>query len=77
LFSINLVILFGITAFDRYGFWLNKDPLSATYGIFGLISMDWIALLIVLFIDLIIAFVIVEITIKKINNIPISLGVLK
>ncbi|OLP65802.1 hypothetical protein BACPU_14200 [Bacillus pumilus] len=77
LFFINLVILFGITAFDRYGFWLNKDPLSATYGILGLISMDWNALLIVFFIDMIIAFVIVEITIKKIKNIPISLGVLK
>ncbi|MGM9986955.1 MAG: peptide ABC transporter permease [Bacillaceae bacterium] len=77
LFSVNLVILFGITAFNRYGFWLSKDAIFATYGIFGLISMDWIALLIVLFIDLIIGFVTVEITIKKIRNIPISVGVLK
>lgn len=77
LFSINLVILFVITAFNRYGFWLRKDSIFATYGIFGLISMDWIALLIVLFIDFIIGFTIVELTIKKIKSIPISVGVLK
>ncbi|TKD70753.1 peptide ABC transporter permease [Pseudalkalibacillus hwajinpoensis] len=77
LFSINLAILFVITAFDRYGFWLRKDSTFATYGIFGLISKDWIALLIVLFIDFIIGFTIVELTIKKIKSIPISVGVLK
>lgn len=77
LFSITLAILFAITAFDRYSFWLNKDSIFATYGIFGLISMDWIALLIVLFIDLIIGFTIVELTIKKVKSIPFSVGVLK
>ncbi|MCR1898868.1 ABC transporter permease [Irregularibacter muris] len=77
LFSINLVILFVITAFNRYGFWLRKDSIFATYGIFGLISMDWLALLIVLFIDFIIGFTIVELTIRKVKNIPISVGVLK
>ncbi|RRN68138.1 peptide ABC transporter permease [Peribacillus simplex] len=76
LFSINLVILFAITAFNRYGFWLRKDSIFATYGIFGLISMDWIAFLIVLFIDIIIGFTIVELTLKKIKRIPISVGVL-
>lgn len=53
-----------------------KDSIFATYGIFGLISMDWIALLIVLFIDFIIGFTIVELTMKKIKDIPISVGVL-
>lgn len=76
-FSSNLVIIFGITAFNRYGFWLRKDAGFATYGIFGLISMDWISLLIVLFIDLIIGFIVVEIMMKKIRNIPISIGVIK
>lgn len=77
LFSIILAILFGITAFNRYGFWLRKDSTFATYGIFGLISMDWLALLIVLFIDIIIGFTIVELTIRKIKSIPISVGVLQ
>ncbi|WP_245153926.1 ABC transporter permease [Jeotgalibacillus proteolyticus] len=76
LISITLALLFALIAFNRYGFWLGKANLLATYGIFGLISMDWIALLIVLFIDLIIAFTIVELTIKKIKRIPISVGVL-
>ncbi|WP_461611363.1 peptide ABC transporter permease [Cytobacillus kochii] len=77
LFSIILVILSVITAYNRYGSWLRNDSTFATYGIFGLISMDWMALLIVLFIDVIIAFVIVELTIKKIKSIPISVGVLQ
>ncbi|MFB1051724.1 peptide ABC transporter permease, partial [Paraliobacillus sp. JSM ZJ581] len=67
----------GITALNRYGFWLRKDSTFATYGIFGLISMDWLALLIVLFIDIIIGFTIVELTIRKIKSIPISVGVLQ
>lgn len=65
LFSIILVIVSVITAYNRYGSWLRNDSTFATYGILGLISMDWMALLIVLFIDVIIAFVIVELTIKK------------
>ncbi|MDQ0185480.1 peptide ABC transporter permease [Cytobacillus kochii] len=77
LFSIILVIVSVITAYNRYGSWLRNDSTFATYGILGLISMDWMALLIVLFIDVIIAFVIVELTIKKIKSIPISVGVLQ
>lgn len=65
LFSIILVIVSVITAYNRYSSWLRNDSTFATYGILGLISMDWMALLIVLFIDVIIAFVIVELTIKK------------
>ncbi len=77
LFSINLVILFAITAFNRYGFWMRKDSIFATYGVFGLISMDWIAFLGVLLIDVIIAVMIVELALKKIKGIPISVGVLQ
>ncbi|WP_404284397.1 peptide ABC transporter permease [Exiguobacterium aurantiacum] len=77
LFSINLVILFAITAFNRYGFWMRKDSIFATYGVFGLISMDWIAFLGVLLIDVIIGVMIVELALKKIKGIPISVGVLQ
>ncbi|MGY0683154.1 peptide ABC transporter permease (plasmid) [Mammaliicoccus sciuri] len=77
LFSINLAILFIITAYNRYGNWLRKDSLFATYGIFGLINMDWVALIAVVLIDIIIGLIIVEISIKRIKKIPISLGVLQ
>lgn len=77
LLFISLVMLFVNIAFTRYGSWLRKDSLSATYGIFGLISIDWIAQLIVLLLDLIIGFIIVELTIRKIKSIPISMGVLQ
>ncbi|EZX20421.1 peptide ABC transporter permease [Mammaliicoccus sciuri] len=77
LFSINLAVLFIITAYNRCSAWLRKDSLFATYGIFGLISMDWIALIAVVLIDIIIGFIIVELSIKIIKKIPISLGVLQ
>lgn len=77
LFFVNLVLLFLITAYSRYGSWIRKDSFFATYGILGLIEMDWLALLIVLFSDIIIGTIIIEIIIKRIKKVPISLGVLQ
>ncbi|QNR08064.1 ABC transporter permease [Macrococcoides canis] len=77
LLYLNIIGLFIITAFNRYSFWLKKDAIFATYGKFGLLDMDWLALLIVIIIDIIISILIVEISLKKIKSIPISLGVLQ
>ncbi|RAI82462.1 peptide ABC transporter permease [Macrococcoides goetzii] len=77
LLFLNIIGLFIITAFNRYSFWLKKDAIFATYGKFGLLDMDWLALLIVIIIDIIISILIVEISLKKIKSIPISLGVLQ
>lgn len=77
LFLLNVLGLFIITAFNRYSFWLTKDAIFATYGKFGLLDMDWLALFIVILIDMIIGIVIVEISLKKIKSIPISLGVIQ
>lgn len=77
LFLINLIVIFSITAYDRYGFWIKKDTLFVTYGVFGLIGIDWAALLIVVIFDIIIGMIIVENMIRKIRKIPISLGVLQ
>lgn len=77
LFFLNIIGLLIITAFNRYSFWLKKDAIFATYGKFGLLDMDWLALFIVIIIDIIITILIVEISLKKIKSIPISLGVLQ
>lgn len=77
LYFINLIVIFIITASNRYGCWLRKDATFATYGLFGMIGMDWLALLIVLIFDIIIGLIIVESMMKKIKKIPISLGVLQ
>ncbi|WP_214756149.1 ABC transporter permease [Exiguobacterium sp. s157] len=77
LFTVNLAMLFVIIAFNRYGYWIRKDAIFATYGLFGLISMDWFALLVVLLINLMIGLTIVELTLRKIKKIPISVGVLE
>ncbi|TCI21661.1 ABC transporter permease [Exiguobacterium sp. SL-10] len=77
LFSVILAVLFIVIAFNRYGYWIRKDAVFATYGLFGLISMDWLALLMVLLINLMIGLTIVELTLRKIKRIPISVGVLQ
>lgn len=77
LFFINLIVIFTFTAFNRYGCWLRKDATFATYGLFGLIGMDWFALLVVFLSDIIIGKIIVENMLRKIKKIPISLGVLQ
>jgi len=77
LFFINLIVIFSITAYNRYECWLRKDATFATYGFFGLIGMDWFALLVVFLSDIIIGKIIVENMLRKIKKIPISLGVLQ
>ena len=76
-FLINLIIVFSFTASVRYGCWLRKDATFATYGFFGLIGMDWLALLFVVVSDIIIGMIVVECMMWKIKKIPISLGVLQ
>lgn len=77
LFLINLVIVFAITAFNRYSCWLRKDTTFVTYGLFGLISIDWLSLLAVVFTDIIIGVIVVECMLWRIKKVPISLGVLQ
>ena len=77
LFFINLIVLFLITVYSRYVCWLRKDASFVTYGLFGLIGMDWFALLVVFISDIIIGMIIVENMLRKIKKVPISLGVLQ
>lgn len=77
LFFVNLIVLFTITAYSRYGTWRRKDASFSTFGLFGVIGMDWIALLAVLLFDIIIGIIIVEIMLWRIKKVPISLGVLQ
>ena len=77
LFGVNLLVISSITALNRYECWLRKDATFVTYGLFGLIGMDWLALLVVLFSDIIIGMIVVESMLRKIKKIPISLGVLQ
>ena len=77
MFLLNIVILLFITAYSRYGCWIRKDASFATYGIFGLINMDWLALLAVVLSDIIMGLIIVETVINRIKKVPISLGVLQ
>ena len=74
---INLILLFIITACSRYGTWVRKDASFATFGLFGVIEMDWLALLAVLFFNMIIGLIITEIMMIRIKKVPISLGVLQ
>ncbi len=77
LFLINLLVLFLITAYLRYGAWIRKEAFFATFGFLGVIGMDWLALLAVLIFDAVIGTLIVEIIMRKIKNVSISLGVIQ
>ena len=74
---VNVTLIFTFTAFNRYGCWLRKDATFATYGLFGLIEMDWLALLLVVASDVVIGMIVVESMLWKIKKVPISLGVLQ
>lgn len=74
---INLIFIFLIAVVNRYGCWIRKDTTFVTYGLFGLIGMDWFALSVVFLSDIIIGIIIVESMLRKIKKIPISLGVLQ
>lgn len=56
---------------------LSSDVTFATYGLFGLIGMDWLALLLVVASDVVIGMIVVESMLWKIKKVPISLGVLQ
>ncbi len=77
LFFANLIVLFIITAYSRYGTWIRKDASFSTFGLFGVIGMDWLALGAALFFDIIIGIIVVEIMLWRIKKVPISLGVLQ
>lgn len=77
LFFVNLVVLFIVTAYSRYGTWIRKDASFATFGLFGVIGMDWLALSAVLFFNIVIGIIIVETMLWRIKKVPISLGVLQ
>lgn len=77
MFFINLIVVFTIVAFNRYGCWVRKDATFATYGLFGLIGMDWLALVVVFITDIFIGKIVVGTMLRKIQKIPISLGVLQ
>ncbi len=74
---VNVTLISAFTAFNRYGCWLRKDAAFATYGLFGLIEMDWLALLLAAASDIVIGIIVVEIMLWKIKKVPISLGVLQ
>ena len=74
---VNVALIASFTAFNRYGCWLRKDATFATYGLFGLIGMDWLALLLVVVSDIAIGIIVVESMLWKIKKVPISLGVLQ
>ena len=77
LFFTNLIVIFTITAYSRYQCWLRKDASFVTYGLLGLIGMDWFALFVVFLSDIIVGKITVESMLRKIKKIPISLGVLQ
>ncbi|POA00528.1 hypothetical protein CD133_04415, partial [Staphylococcus massiliensis CCUG 55927] len=74
--SISSVILFILIAYNRWLHWVNKESNLATYNIWGLLDIDWYALLVVIGINLFVSIIIVELSILKVKRIPLSKGLL-
>ena len=77
LLFVSWVAVFLCTVADRYRAWAEKITFFITYGVFGLIGMDWLALLVTMGFDIALAVMIVELMMRKIKKIPISLGVMQ
>ena len=77
LFLGSMIALFAIAAYTRMYFWMEQESLLCTFGLFGLIEMDWISLCTVGIFNLLLGVVLVEIMMWRIKKIPISLGVLQ
>lgn len=77
LLFVSWVAVFLCTIVDRYRAWAEKITFFITYGVFGLIGMDWLALLVTMGFDIALAVMMVELMMRKIKKIPISLGVMQ
>lgn len=69
---VNLICLFVIIAYFRYEAWMKKDVSLATFGLFGIIEMDWKALLITLFFDIIVGAIVLALIFWKVRKTPNS-----
>lgn len=74
---VAILIVFIITIFSRQGIWMRHESIFATYGFCGLIAMDWLSLLVVGLSDLLLSLLVVEIAMRRVKKVPISLGVLQ
>lgn len=76
LFSITILAVTCAISFERYSSFWAMNSLSTSIGLLRLTNIDWIALIVVVLLDVIIGLIIVEVMMRRLRNIPISLGVL-
>ena len=74
---IALLAVFAMTSYSRYGAWRRKDASFMTYGVGGLIGMDWLALLVALLFDLLLVTLVAQFITWRLRRVPISVGVLQ
>lgn len=74
---VALLALYLFTLYSRLQLWEGGDASLITFGIAGLIRMDWIALLASALFDSVLIGALVSIVIWRIKRVPISIGVLQ
>lgn len=75
--SISLFVVFCLTLYLRYNFWIGKKSYLVTYGFLGLLTMDWIGILSAFIFNILLIIIVTNITMWKIQKIPISIGVIE
>lgn len=79
-FTLSGLVLTGIfilAAYSRQGAWSRGESLFITIGVFGMIGMDWFAILVTGILDVVLVVLLVHIVMLKVKRVPISMGVLQ
>lgn len=75
--GLSLASIGGLAAYSRYRFWQKRDVYFMTYGVGGLIQMDWLAMLVTLIMDIVVVALVSSILTSRLKRVPISVGVLQ
>ena len=74
---IALLAVFAMAAYSRHSYWRRKDAFLMTYGLWGMIRMDWLALLVASLFDFLLVAMLAQLITWRLRRVPISLGVLQ
>ena len=74
---IALLAVFAMAAYSRHSYWRRKDAFLMTYGLWGMIRMDWLALVVASLFDFLLVAMLAQLITWRLRRVPISLGVLQ
>lgn len=74
LFLIALLAVLDMAAYSRHGYWRKKTAFLMVYDVWGMIRLDWLALLVVSLFDLLSVVLVARLITWRLRRVSISLG---